>query len=805
MTISRRKNKPVAKQEENNESTSSRAAESGVQYHCDICGLDISSTVRISCATCFSPGASDSYDVCCSCFLEGQESGTHKAWHDYRVVEQHAYPIFCDDWGADEELLLIDGAQIYGLGNWADIADHIGNRTKEEVQEHYIKVFVEGRDGTESGDRRAEEAISSIAPISKPSDAHEKRKLLPVVGPNPDFKASVDAEEFQKRKRQRIEEARSGQAAFGGSAPSTQTQGGKPVPPKPLVSAPTSHSELATFMPGRLEFEVEYENDAENYVKDMEFGKVYRYGGEIIPSEMEALGRKADQGRVRMEGSGRGGPGLSGRGNKGTKEDEGAKGGDTTMADQEKEEDNGDQDETKDVEETRDDDGQDDERDEDDDITHDQDNEQSQLDTTIDGGDAGETTNGQSNTTGAVPSVAASAPADTDDRAADWDEEEADLELKLMVLDIYNERLDRRGRRKEFIFERNLVDYKRTVAAERKRPKEEREMLNRVRHFAQMQTAMDFEDFYNGLCFEDALRRAAAQLQMYRRAGITNLTEAAKFDTEQAERARRAAVAAEGGLAAFPAIGSVPRSAAGRAAARETATPDGSENTTQLQSATAVTAPTKKKATNSTSQTSTATPADGEKKAARKPPKPLDLSSHPSLNLLTRAEQELCSVVRIQPQVFMLMKKDIIVEFVRRKGKFSRRESRQLFKCDVNKVGKVYDLLESEGYLREANRLGPKWDGTGTPPGWTAPPTTTKVNGDGKMNGNTTTNSPAPSQSINKNSMNSNGALNMNSPKPQNMLGQVSNGISPRPTLAANPSHSQPRPSPSSDRPGTST
>ncbi|PWN35493.1 uncharacterized protein FA14DRAFT_160620 [Meira miltonrushii] len=803
MTISRRKNKPVAKQEENSGGSSSRAAESGVQYHCDVCGLDISSTVRISCATCFPPGASDSYDVCCSCFLEGQESGTHKAWHDYRVVEQHAYPIFCDDWGADEELLLIDGAQIYGLGNWADIADHIGNRTKEEVQEHYIKVFVEGRDGTEYGDRRAEEAVTSAIQSAQPPDAQGKRKLLPVVGPNPDFKASVDAEEFQKRKRQRIEDARSGQAAFGGSAPSTQTQGGKPVPPKPLVSAPTSHSELATFMPGRLEFEVEYENDAENYVKDMEFGKVYRYGGEIIPSEMEALGRKADQGRVRMEGSGRGGPGLSGRGNKGTKEED-TEGGDTTMGDQEKEDEDGDQDETKDGDETRDEDGQDDERDDDDDNTQDQDNDQSQMDATVDGGDTGDTTNAAEATNGTVPSVAASAPADTDDRAADWDEEEADLELKLMVLDIYNERLDRRGRRKEFIFERNLVDYKRTVAAERRRPKEERELLNRVRHFAQMQTAMDFEDFYNGLCFEDALRRAAAQLQMYRRAGITNLTEAAKFDTEQAERARRAAVAAEGGFAAFPAIGSVPRSAAGRAAARETATPDGSENSIQLPTAAAVAAPPKKKANNTASQSSTATPADGEKKAARKPPKPLDLSSHPSLNLLTRAEQELCSVVRIQPQVFMLMKKDIIVEFVRRKGKFSRRESRQLFKCDVNKVGKVYDLLESEGYLREANRLGPNWDGTGTPPGWTAPPASEKPNGEGKVNG-ASTNSPAPSQSLLRNGSNTNnGPSNTNSPRSQNTIGQSgSNGISPKSSSATNPSNGQPRPS--VDRPTAST
>jgi transcriptional adapter 2-alpha len=538
--------------------------------------------------------------------------------------------------------------------------------------------------------------------------------MLPIVGPNPHFAASIDTEEFQKRKRQRIEDARSGQAAFGGTASQQQSQGAaaKPAPPKPLVSAPTSHSELATFMPGRLEFEVEYENEAENYVKDMEFGKVYRFGGEMIPSEMEALGRKAEQGRVRMEGSGRGGPGLGQRGAKGSKEEE--ENGDATETqdgadDEQKEDEENADEEMKEAE-----DGQEDEEDEEE---H-EDDDQSKVDHTADGDETTVNTDSQAATT------TTSQPAETDDRAADWDEDEADLELKLIVLDIYNERLSRRGRRKEFIFERNLVDYKRTVAAERKRPKEEREMLNRVRHFAQMQTTTDFEEFYNGLCYEDALRRAAAQLQMFRRAGITTLTDAARFESEQAERARRAAVAAEGGLAAFPGAGSVPRSAAARAAARETSTPgDSGSDITNVH----VTQPiSKKKAANGVVHAN-GNGTDGEKKPARKPPRPLDLSSHPSLNLLTRAEQELCSTIRIQPQVFMIMKKDIIVEYVRRKGKFSRRESRQLFKCDVNKVGKVYDLLESEGYLREAGRLGNGWDGTGTPPGWVEKP---KVNGD---------------------------------------------------------------------------
>ena len=51
---------------------------------------------------------------------------------------------------------------------------------------------------------------------------------------------------------------------------------------QPLVSAPTNH-EVAGYMPGRLEFEHEVDNDAELVVKDFEFGLVYRYGGDEQP------------------------------------------------------------------------------------------------------------------------------------------------------------------------------------------------------------------------------------------------------------------------------------------------------------------------------------------------------------------------------------------------------------------------------------------------------------------------------------------------------------------------------------------
>ena len=48
------------------------------------------------------------------CFLAGKTTGPHRATHAYRIISSHSFPIFMRDWGADEELLLVEGAEMYG-------------------------------------------------------------------------------------------------------------------------------------------------------------------------------------------------------------------------------------------------------------------------------------------------------------------------------------------------------------------------------------------------------------------------------------------------------------------------------------------------------------------------------------------------------------------------------------------------------------------------------------------------------------------------------------------------------------------
>lgn len=187
------------------------------QFHCDVCGRDCSNSIRITCAEC------EEYDLCVSCFASGAATGDHKPYHDYKV-EQLVFPIFSEEWGADEEALLVEGAQSCGLGNWSDIAKHIGGRSKEEVKKHYFDYY-----------------------LNSPN--------YPIPDMSKDF-SYINPEAFALKRKKRLEERL--------NAPLP------PPIPKPPASVPLCH-EIYGYMPGRLEFEQEYENEAEVSVKDMIF------------------------------------------------------------------------------------------------------------------------------------------------------------------------------------------------------------------------------------------------------------------------------------------------------------------------------------------------------------------------------------------------------------------------------------------------------------------------------------------------------------------------------------------------------
>ncbi|KAI0032890.1 hypothetical protein K488DRAFT_48877 [Vararia minispora EC-137] len=501
--------------------------EPGFLIECDGCYANLTHSIRIKCAdpVC-EPG--DGVDICPSCFCAGREFRMHKRWHAYRVVELHSYPIFSDDWGADEELLLIEGISLQGMGNWEAIAEHIGTRTKDDVEQHYRAVYIDSPNWP-----------------------------LPLT----DKHFDVDPAEFQERKRRRLS-----------ALPSTAPAGPAIAP----TSAPGIH-EIATFLPGRLEFEHELDNDAEDLVKDLQFGLVGAWGGDdIVEDEADAdvqkRARWAEERRLHPDRT----PNLNG------------------IA----------------------------------------------------------LPNGLANGRAPSPTPAPAptpAPKEEERGAADDDDdneeslppipfETADsITFKLTLLQMYLQRAERREEGKRLIFQRGLLEYKKMQAADKKRPRDDKEIVHRLRPFAKLQTAEDYEVFCADILYESMLRKRIAELQNYRRLGITNAADVQRLEEDTYKRKPESAYVF---LPPTPTVHTDPPPAA-----------------------------------------------------------PLNLANSPLLHLLTPAEQTLCATLRILPKPYLVIKETLVREYARRGGKLRRREARDLVRIDVNKTNRVWDFLMQGGYL----------------------------------------------------------------------------------------------------------
>ncbi|CEO98143.1 Transcriptional adapter [Plasmodiophora brassicae] len=206
------------------------------RYECDYCRKDISTTVRIRCAEC------TDFDLCLECFSTGVEMLSHKNDHPYRVIEYISEPIFDRDWGADEERLLLEGIVACGFGNWADIAEYVGTKSKQKCQAHYTAVYLSG-------------ATAPLPQMDAPLlDFKDYKKDGPVSVPI-DRRLSILSEP--------------------GAEPASASMGKKAGSAKPSTAPPAKAQESLARMVGycakRGDFDTEYDNEAEKYLSDMEF------------------------------------------------------------------------------------------------------------------------------------------------------------------------------------------------------------------------------------------------------------------------------------------------------------------------------------------------------------------------------------------------------------------------------------------------------------------------------------------------------------------------------------------------------
>lgn len=284
---------------------------------------------------------------------------------------------------------------------------------------------------------------------------------------------------------------------------------------------------------------------------------------------------------------------------------------------------------------------------------------------------------------------------------------EPEMELKLTVMEVYNCRLTQRVDRKKVIFEHNLLDYRENTKLEKKRTKEEKDMIQKAKPFARMMNNKDFEDFCQGLVDEQNLRQAITQLQEWRSLKIGDLRSGEKYENEKASRIQKS----------IP-MGSMDRERlASTQRNKQAAVPEPPSGAALL-----VTPELPSHVNQST--------ADGDSKAlvngqtngvngnghAALPPRPkytpqpitgvqplpLTQDNAPDLHLLTPEEAKLCEVIRLQPKPYLMIKEQILKEALKTNGALKKKQAKDICRLDTQKGARIFDFFVNAGWVGKA-------------------------------------------------------------------------------------------------------
>jgi transcriptional adapter 2-alpha len=239
---------------------------------CSFCTREFQNGFFTKCAVC------ENILLCQDCFGAGVRLPGHDSTHPYRVSDCLEYPIYAKDWSTREELVLLDGKfwvilinsrsnfkvivslaiDKFGVGNWRVISEKfLPDKTTKQIEDHYWELYM-GIYGYCLPQKCLVDNVltdtETLFPIPPQLDSNGDE----AIDPKDHFHIPV----YHGHQRGEIVQRDDGKE----SVPRTGT---KNDARERVANLPGS--DLPGYMPLREDFEIEYENDAEVPLADMEF------------------------------------------------------------------------------------------------------------------------------------------------------------------------------------------------------------------------------------------------------------------------------------------------------------------------------------------------------------------------------------------------------------------------------------------------------------------------------------------------------------------------------------------------------
>ena len=196
----------------------------------------------------------------------------------YYIIDNLDFPFFTEDWSLQDDLKLLTNIEKLGLDNWEDIAKQMGNKGKVECESHYYTFYYKNKN--DKLPNRNDVIIKKVAhneeyyyeyddkqgKLNKNKEFILKEQIIQNQGKIPELTSSINT-------------------SSSGSNSNTNNSGNNnhiPNRSRSLVKNQnkkkneqnvmmTSASEILGYWPKREEFDIEYLNDAELELSELEF------------------------------------------------------------------------------------------------------------------------------------------------------------------------------------------------------------------------------------------------------------------------------------------------------------------------------------------------------------------------------------------------------------------------------------------------------------------------------------------------------------------------------------------------------
>lgn len=255
------------------------------------------------------------------------------------------------------------------------------------------------------------------------------------------------------------------------------------------------------------------------------------------------------------------------------------------------------------------------------------------------------------------------------------DESKNEHDIKAQVLEIYSKKLDEREKRKKFVLERGMTNFKEFLNVEKKRSKDERELREKLRVFMRFMPQDDVDKLVDGIIEERQLRTRIEMMKEGLALGATTVEEAERM-TQNSSKSKNRGVSQTEPSSLSDHTGNQRRQ---RRANGETST---SEATSVLNG-----------------QPTTPSSASDSREKKNSILGEVDLEKMAGAELLSRTELSLCGTLKITPHQYLIIKEVMIRENAR-VGSLRKKDAKAIIKLDATKVYKIYDYFVACGWIR---------------------------------------------------------------------------------------------------------